>query len=1302
MKEILLSYKDRLINLNGKNRTLVCRKLHKKRAFDIKRVDVFEEELSNKIVEYLISRSESKLTLVQDYTNFYNTNKKLLEQEIEEEVKAELLKIEERYKDKAIDGDKDSEEEKSMKITKLKKKYEEKLEKELNKLGKKRDALIDCFESLKTLSKEISDINKETGRYELYIGYPFVEGKLKDDTFVKSPLFLFPITLTKKHDTWVIQNISNVNILLNKVLLLAIAKHNEIRLTNMEMEYQKVEIENIIKKLKENNIIIDNKISQIEAFKEDIKDTIAKYNLGQLTLVNNLVIGQFSIANSIYNDYEELIERNIDNNILECLLKSNSLNKGIYKEVDEKLTFKESDLNLISNLDYSQEKAVNMVNETDKLVIYGPPGTGKSQTITNIIGDALSKDKKILMVSQKRAALDVIYNRLATLNKKAILIHDANRDKKNFYSLVSASLENMESENSKYKNDILKGASLIDRKIKELEKIALVLHTERDYGLTLQEMYSKCKAIVSREDKRYDEFIRFRQRNVFCNYKYIELKDVISKINEEILECFKEYKNLSESNPYIDDVDTNMNLMDISEFQVKINNIINPIKSITSKAKENKEFYEAIMKLFSSNLYNPSENQVESLAIEINKKVNGDLLDKVNNGKWWSISYWLNYSANKEKENKNREEFEARKRNVVKEVKAMALDVNNSLKEISIIKKALNDKVYNLVIEELLKGEDLTEYFNDIVNALNIVDKYKNQLKVIRGLGEIEIKILEYSLDNDINITKNRVNQLLEFITLHHVLEAEKEIEVQESISFLEDFEEIVSTVNDNMNIKKNNVREFILNKWNSKIQELSCEKAFKEFKRQANKKKALLPIRKYMDEYCDMVLEIFPCFLLSPETVSEILPLKKGLFDIVIFDEASQMYIENAIPSIYRGKQVVIAGDDKQLRPNSTFSNRYVENDEDVENEKAAAFEEESLLDLAKVNYKNVYLTYHYRSKYEELINFSNYAFYGGRLKISPNISRDKDEIPIERIMVNGSWRNRENIEEAEEVADLVGKILKERKNNESIGIITFNINQKNCIENMLERKATKNSDFKELYTKEIDRVENNEDISLFVKNIENVQGDERDIIIFSIAYAKNENRRVSANFGALSQDGGENRLNVAISRARSKIYVVTSIEPEELVSVENTKNNGPKLFKKYLQYVREISEGNKEGVQKLLNSLVDSDIVVNKERIHDSDFEAEVYDELSKRGYEVHTQIGVSGYKIDLGIYDKKTSRYIMGIECDGATYHSSKSARERDIHRQRYLESRGWKIIRIWSKNWWDNPKKEIERICSYLNK
>ena len=171
---------------------------------------------------------------------------------------------------------------------------------------------------------------------------------------------------------------------------------------------------------------------------------------------------------------------------------------------------------------------------------------------------------------------------------------------------------------------------------------------------------------------------------------------------------------------------------------------------------------------------------------------------------------------------------------------------------------------------------------------------------------------------------------------------------------------------------------------------------------------------------------------------------------------------------------------------------------------------------------------------------------------------------------------------------------------------------------------------------------------------------------------------------------------LNISIIQ----IYLIASIEPEEL-SVDNVTHKGPKLFKKYLQYVRAVSNENKSEAQSILNNLLDSSQDTDNERIHDSDFEAEVYDALTARGYCVHTQIGVSGYKIDLGIYDNKTSSYILGTECDGATYHSSKSARERDIHRQRYLESRGWKIARIWSKHWWSNPKGEIDKIVAILN-
>jgi very-short-patch-repair endonuclease len=319
----------------------------------------------------------------------------------------------------------------------------------------------------------------------------------------------------------------------------------------------------------------------------------------------------------------------------------------------------------------------------------------------------------------------------------------------------------------------------------------------------------------------------------------------------------------------------------------------------------------------------------------------------------------------------------------------------------------------------------------------------------------------------------------------------------------------------------------------------------------------------------------------------------------------------------------------------------------------------------------------------------------------VSPNIVKAQitGERPIERIKVNGKWIGRKNIEEAEKVVQIVEQILKTRKENETIGIITFNVTQKDLIDDMLESRAGKDSSFKGLFIDEVDRKEGNEDVSLFVKNIENVQGDERDIIIFSTGYAKNENERLMVNFGSLSQDGGENRLNVAVSRAKKKVYVVTSIEPEEL-SVEGTKNNGPKLLKKYLQYVRAVSQGDLEEAFSILNSLLDTGSMRKQSKTFDSEFENQVYEALMAKGYDVEPQVGVSGYRIDLAVYDSKSSRYVLGIECDGAAYHSSKSARERDIHRQRYLEGRGWKIVRIWSKDWWENPGSVIEDIEQIL--
>ena len=452
--------------------------------------------------------------------------------------------------------------------------------------------------------------------------------------------------------------------------------------------------------------------------------------------------------------------------------------------------------------------------------------------------------------------------------------------------------------------------------------------------------------------------------------------------------------------------------------------------------------------------------------------------------------------------------------------------------------------------------------------------------------------------------------------------------------------------------------------------------------------------VNKFVKKFDYELFNSIKIWLLTPEVVSELLPLEKGLFDLVIFDEASQMYVEKGVPSIQRAKKVVIAGDSKQLRPSNLGAGRidYDEDDLPEDEEVPAALEEDSLLDLARFKYQPVLLNFHYRSKYEELIAFSNYAFYGGRLYVSPNMSiPDKPPIEVHKLE-DGLWANRENLAEARYVVGLLKEFFKTRKHNETIGVITFNSSQRDLIDDLIDDECAKDSSFAVQIRSELERRDNGEDIGLFIKNIESVQGDERDVIIFSIGYARNVNGKVVRQFGWLNQKGGENRLNVAISRAKGKVHIVTSIYPSEL-QVEDTKNDGPKILKKYLEYAFAVSSGDKDGARQILHSFADtedSSAIVT----FDSVLEEQVYDALVDCGYKVETQVGIGGYSIDLAI--KQGGVYALGIECDGKLYHSSKSARERDYHRQKYLESRGWKIHRIWSTNWWKNPALEIEKI------
>jgi superfamily I DNA and/or RNA helicase/very-short-patch-repair endonuclease len=1293
MKEILEKYSTRLVNISGRNRSLVMKKLYKKRAFDIIRLSEFNEEISEELIRFISDRSTGELRISEDPFEWYNDklkklkvdHKKAIEKAIEE------LKNKENYSEE-----------------KIKERFDNKLQEEDEKLRNKQEKLSGYANSIKALIREIQSTEKETGRYELYIGYPFVEGYFKDKTFVKSPLLLFPIEVNKKGDEWYIKNKIDDPVRLNKVFLIGYAKFNEEKIPNINTEYYDLSdfgddlIEGIIEELKRVNIVVSYNELEAKGFKEISKDTEITYNLGELAIKNNIIMGHFNIANSIYNDYKEMEVNDLSNELMNKLLKNENNDiisgDGELKENNERKDILEKDYYFISDLDYSQEIAVKKAEENSQLVIYGPPGTGKSQTIVNIISQYLSAGKKVLMVSQKKAALDVIYNRAAAINSKMIMFNK-DVDKKQFYSTIANRIDLLENRELN-SNEILAMAEVVDEKLDKLNTLGNVLTQEQSFGLTLQDMYSKNRIVLG-ENQNLDKFFRdFRKSYPFEDLKYKELVSICeSALKDDKVNKFYRLKSIMGDNKYSLYLKDDMDIYDLEDSIYEIENLLEKYEECLKELKSNLDYFSYSKEIAINN------SSLKESANKINENENGELLEKLINGSKFSISYWLNYKKNKAKEEENHRLFEKKQDEIIRKLEEEVYNIKEITERFNCLNNVLISNEVDKIVRNFDNNKEILESLRLIVDVLNKYNEISSLKGTVNDIKEDQRKLLEYvySKESELEKATEIISKLSELAIQVHISRLQRQY--ARELEGIDNFETIRKEISDTMVKKRKAVPRYINQKWDNIALENKVynEKIWKEMYRQCNKKSKLLHIREFVSKFSDSIFDLYPCWLLSPETVSEILPLDSGLFDLIIFDEASQIFIESSIPTIYRGKKVVVAGDDKQLRPSSTFSGKYEEEEESDDIETAAALEEESLLDLAKYSFVSTSLYYHYRSKYDELINFSNYAFYGGKLEISPNISKtDGDGIKaIERIKVNGRWIDRKNHEEAIEVVNLVKDILYNRKENETIGIITFNISQKDLIDDLLELEAGKDPKFGEKYQAEFNREENNEDLSLFVKNIENVQGDERDIIIFSTAYAKNENGRVVASFGSLSQEGGENRLNVAISRAKKKIYLVTSIEPNELSNVDSAKNKGPKLFKKYLEYVKAVSEGNRQIAEEILYSVCDSGILRNEEIHFDSDFENQVYDALKREGLIVDTQIGVSGYKIDLAIYSEEKAKYILGIECDGAAFHSSKSARERDIFRQRYLESRGWNIIRIWSKDWWTNPQRETNRIIDRVN-
>ena len=432
------------------------------------------------------------------------------------------------------------------------------------------------------------------------------------------------------------------------------------------------------------------------------------------------------------------------------------------------------------------------------------------------------------------------------------------------------------------------------------------------------------------------------------------------------------------------------------------------------------------------------------------------------------------------------------------------------------------------------------------------------------------------------------------------------------------------------------------------------------------------ISIRNMIDEIPSLMPKLAPCMLMSPMTVAQFTNIKEK-FDLVLFDEASQMPTCEAVGAIARSKGLIVVGDPKQMPPTSFFTNQQIDDDT------ASDHIDNILDDCDRFSFPHHQLSWHYRSKHESLIAFSNSQYYNGELFTFPSVDDKMSKVVF--VPINGTYdrsRSRCNKAEAEAIVkEVIRRLSDAELSKRSIGIVSFSKVQQQLIESLLFEQFDRNAELR-------DKAEDGAE-PLFIKNLENVQGDERDVILFSIGYGPDKNGQVSMNFGPLNNSGGERRLNVAVSRARYEMMVFSSLRASQ-IDLNRTNASGVVGLKRFLEYAENSTLG------------------ISQQQIHTKRSDAisqNIAAELRSKGYECDVNVGKSNFMVDIAVIDQKCKdKYVLGILCDGYPYNETKTMRDREIVQPSVLQALGWNVIRVWSAEWHSKPAQVIEKIIEAI--
>jgi len=1088
--------------------------------------------------------------------------------------------------------------------------------------------------------------------------------------------------------------------------------------------------------------------------------------------------------------------------------------------------------------DTTQDQAVALARTGKSFIIQGPPGTGKSQTITNLIADFVAKGKRVLFVCEKRAALDVVFNRLnqASLGGLATLIHDSQEDKKSFimdlkdryevWIKIAPQLENFQSERAHIIsachhnfNPILQfDAVMSSRPNDNGQSIRQLITRQASLSLTNTEVGPETREKLPSPFEWDQNQSLIRQsmltlKELFGSNSLAELPHArLSRSTIEAEDSFAQTKSFVElAEPLSDDISAIFEALDIADADKisvtgaqKLSSIANrmeetnlsdnlPLLDEQSKLSQVAKKHAADIQTLEKALqgaettaegwHNRLSYEDTQSALAVAEKHETSFW-RFLKGQWRTLKKTVNNSYDF-KAHAIRPDYQSvlEKLNAVYFAETAIAEKDSELEELfgtkkpsellklrdEVVKSSLDDRLMSHLIQmnadtlrqhisqlasidsKMVRFVELLQQYFDNVGDHSISEASETIRDIRENLDDLPtiIPLLQQSYKADqktgyilrhVKLDAPSLEALIvdEAITTHIRQEPDllsfniqklsdcslRSAKAQELLLH-KNAENIVAAVHHNF---LQHVRHSTLSVSGMDQQGKAFKKMYangrRELEHEFGKSMRYKSIREVSSGDTGVVVgDIKPIWLMSPLSVSDTLPLKTDLFDVVIFDEASQIPVEDGIPALCRAPQLIVVGDEMQLPPTSFFSSST--DDEDIELEVQEngerfniALDADSLLTQAAKHLPATLLAWHYRSRSEALISFSNAAFYNGnlvtipdqkmtsKLKLGPPIKSDAEhsgKVACENLLAaplsfhiveDGVYESRANRAEAKLIASMVQELLANEVG-KSIGIVAFSEAQQSCIETALEELASEYSDFATRLDEEFNREEDGEFTGLFVKNLENVQGDERDIIILSICYAPGPSGKMVMNFGPINQRGGEKRLNVIFSRAKQNMAVVTTIRSD---AITNTHNDGANALRTFLAFAEARANGDTDRGRAALTSInTDIQEVFSAAPPVDPVREA-ISTVLREKGMLVEEYVGSAGFRCDLAIVDKDQPQYRLAILLDSGLANDQSGSYERFVFKPNILRAFGWRVVDVTRHSWRENPDSVIDYILN----